>query len=265
MKKITIAFCAISLCSLILMVNASIVNAAQAGYDYTIYPFQNTVTFDGKWTSTTEWTDGVPATPPISANANFRGKWGPYDPSSVPQYFIVEFLNDNTNDTNDYWQFCFDSDQSGGATPGSADLRIDIVGHSNVTFYQGTGTGWSPMITPGSSDFQWANSISASPTSNNPHWILEIMVNKLAVGLGILFNGRVAVYDASNNAAGVQAWPPTSRDVPNNWGTFPYSSDPIPENLAFGVVILLSSAAVIVGSFGLRKKRITRLATNSLR
>jgi hypothetical protein len=266
MKKLTVALCVISLCSLILLVNASIVYAAQAGYDFTIYPTQSTVTFDGKWTSTTEWTDGAPANPPMSANANFRAKWGPFvDGSTVPQYFLVEILNDNTNDANDYWQFCIDSDQSGGTAPGSGDLRIDIMGHSNVTFYTGTGTGWGPMATPGSSDFQWKDSISASPTSNTPHWILELMVNKPALGIGILFNGRVAVYDVSNNAAGVQAWPPTSRDVPNNWGTFPYSSDPIPENLAFGVVILLSSAAVIVGSFGLRKKRVTRLATNSLR
>jgi hypothetical protein len=262
LKKLSVALCAISLCSLILLVNASVANAAQAGYDYTIYPFANNVTFDGKWTDATEWTDGAPANPPISANANFRGKWGPYDPSSVPQYFIVEILNDNTNDANDYWQFCFDGDQSGGAVPGAGDLRIDIVGHNNVTFYQGTGTGWGPMTTPGSGDFQWSNSISASPTSSTPHWILEIMVNKLAVGLGILFNGRVAVYDASNSAAGVQAWPPTSRDVPDNWGTFPYSSDPIPENLSFGIVASLLSVAVLVSFFALRKKKIGRLTTS---
>jgi hypothetical protein len=253
------------LCSLILLVNASVVNAAQAGYDYMIYPLSNSVTFDGKWTSTTEWVDGAPANPPISANANFRGKWGPFvDMSTVPQYFLVEILNDNTNDANDYWQFCFDSDQSGGTAPGTGDLRIDIVGHTNVTFYQGSGTSWGPMATPGSSDFQWSNSISASTTSSTPHWILEIMLNKPVVGLGITFNGRVAVYDASNSAAGVQSWPSTSRDVPNNWGTFPYSSDPIPENLAFGVVILLSSVAVVVGSFGLRKKSITKLTSTPM-
>jgi hypothetical protein len=266
LKKLSVAFCVISLCSLVLLVNALVVNAAQAGYDFMIYPLQNTVTFDGKWTNTAEWTDGAPANPPISANANFRGKWGPYvDSSTVPQYFLVEILNDNTNDANDYWQICIDSDQSGGTAPGSGDLRIDIVGHSNVTFYQGTGTAWGAMATPGSSDFQWKDSISASPTSSTPHWILEIMVNKPALGIGILFNGRIAVYDASNNAAGVQAWPPTSRDVPNNWGTFPYSSDAIPENLTFGVVMLLSSVAVLAGSFAFRKKRVGKLANSSLR
>jgi len=211
LKRLFVTLCVISLCSLILLVNISVVNAAAAGYDYMIYPFANNITFDGKWTSPTEWTDGSPASPPISANANFRGKWGPFvDMSTVPQYFLVEILNDSTNDANDYWQFCFDSDQSGGAAPGSGDLRIDIVGHNNVTFYQGTGTGWGPMAVPSSGDFQWNNSINASPTSSTPHWILEIMVNKPAVGLGIMFNGRVAVYDASSAAAGVNAWPPTS-------------------------------------------------------
>ena len=257
LKKLFVAFCILSLCSTCLLINTASVNAAATGYDYMIYPFQNPVTFDGKWTSTTEWTDGGPASPPISANANFRGKWGPYDPSSVPQYFVVEILNDNTNDANDYWQFCFDADQSGGAAPGASDLRIDIAGHNNVTFYQGTGTAWTPMATPSSADFQWSNSISDSPTSSTPHWILEIMVNKLAVGLGITFNGRIAVYDASSST--LAAWPPTSRDVPNDWGTFPYSSDPIPESLSFGLVMLLSSVAVVAGAFGFRKKRIGNL------
>jgi hypothetical protein len=118
------------------------------------------------------------------------------------------------------------------------------------------------MATPSSGDFQWNNSISASPTSSTPHWICEIMLNKPAVGLGIMFNGRIAVYDATSSAAGVKAWPSTSRDVPNDWGTFPYSSDPIPESLHFGVVMLLSSVAVLVGSFAFRKKRIGKLANS---
>ncbi len=261
MKKLSVVISVFSLCGVCLLVNAAVVNAVYAGYEYMIYVRTSDVTFDGKWTSTTEWTDGGPTS--ISANSVFRGKWGPYvDASNVPQFFLVEILNDNTNDTNDYWQFCFDGDQSGGAAPGAGDLRIDIVGHNNVTFYQGTGTAWTPMATPSSADFQWSNSISDSPTSSSPHWICEIMLNKPNVGLSIYFNGRIAVYDASNAAAGVQAWPPTSRDVPNDWGYFNYDSNPIPESLSFSLVMLLSSVAVVAAAFGFRKKRIRNLAAS---
>jgi hypothetical protein len=235
--------------------------AAYPGYEHITYVTQNAVTFDGKWTSTTEWTDGGQTS--ISANTVFRSKWGPFvsmdDP--LPQYLLVEILNDNTNDPGDYWQICLDADQSGGTAPAAGDVRIDIVGHNTATFYQGNGTGWAPSSAYSSADFQWSNSISASPTSSTPHWICEIKINKFAAGLGILYNFRIAAYDASNAVAGPQAWPPTSRDVPNDWGIMNYSGDPIPESLTFGVFVLLSSVAVVVGSYYLRKRPKTTIIT----
>jgi len=59
---------------------------------------------------------------------------------------------------------------------------------------------------------------------------------------------RVAVYDESNSGAGEQAWPPPSEaDVPDGYGYQDYSSDPIPEGLTFGVMVLLSSISMLVG------------------
>ena len=267
MKKLSVVISVISLCSLCLLVNIATVKASYLNYSHTTYSLQNPVTLDGKWTSPTEWTDGGDTTFGNTSNAVFRSKWEMVSDGSafsVFQYIIVEILNDNTNDTGDYWQFCFDGDESGGAAPKAGDIasdtmdiRIDILGHNNLTAYYGTGTGWSPVSAPAT--FQWSNAINTSPTSSTPHWILEVKIDKINFGIAADYWLRVAYYDASRAAAGVQAWPPTSRDVPDNWGDIPYVSGAIPENLAVGVVVLLSSVAVLVGSFVLRKKKTLRL------
>ena len=73
---------------------------------------------------------------------------------------------------------------------------------------------------------------------------------------------RVAVYDASNSAAGVQDWAPGSDvNVPDEWGLISgYSPDPIPEGLTFGVMMLLSSVSLLVGYYYLRKRKETKVA-----
>jgi hypothetical protein len=67
---------------------------------------------------------------------------------------------------------------------------------------------------------------------------------------------RVAVYDESNSAAGVQAWAPGSeQDEPETWGVIAdFSTDPIPEGLSFAVMVFLSSIALVVGSIYLQKR-----------
>ena len=104
------------------------------------------------------------------------------------------------------------------------------------------------------SEIQWANSISASPTSSTPHWILEFAIPKNGgtVQLGIYWNFILAAYDASTST--LTAWPPTSADVPNAWGIESYSGENIPEALSFGVVALLSSAAIVIATLGFKKR-----------
>jgi hypothetical protein len=71
---------------------------------------------------------------------------------------------------------------------------------------------------------------------------------------------RIAVYDESNAAAGTRAWPPTSRDAPSDWGDIEYDSNPIPEGIGLGVMVLLSTVAVVAGSFYFRKQKVGKLA-----
>jgi hypothetical protein len=125
--------------------------------------------------------------------------------SGIFQHNLVEIFNDDTNDTGDYWQICMDGAGNGGAAPDANDWRIEIIGHTTLTVYKGTGTGWTPVATP--AGIAWANSIDISPLLGTPHWILEFRLDKSA---GPITNQpphglRVAVYDASNAAAGVQS------------------------------------------------------------
>jgi hypothetical protein len=114
---------------------------AAPGYSHMVYQQQNAVTFDGKWISDTEWIDGIQTS--ITANYAFIDKFEFLSGASfmVAQKILIEILNDTTNDIADYWQICFDGGSdgpTGGTAPQADDVRIDIVGHSTVTWYKGT-------------------------------------------------------------------------------------------------------------------------------
>ncbi len=250
MKKyaVSIIFTLIMAGILLLPAVTMLANAAAAGYIHTTYFLANAVTLDGKCTGT-EW-DDTPITVFGNNTAVFRSKWA-MDPF-IGQYLLVEVLNDNTNDAGDLLQLCFDGDMSGGATPQTGDVRIDITGHTTLTAYNGNGAGWSQTTAPGS--FTWNSSIGTSPLMSSPHWIYEILIDKQTFGIGAEYWMRVAVSDANNAPAGVRSWPPTSRDVPNDWGDIPYLFETIPEGVGLGSMVLLLSVAVVIGVFGLRKK-----------
>jgi hypothetical protein len=263
MKRVVlVVFFIVALCSLCLVINTGTVSAYKAGYSVDDYVATITPTMDGKWTTTDEWTDAQEVHLEGSLNAIFRLKYVSNYPTSVNQYYLIEFFGDNTNDAGDYLQICYASAATfggtpiGGTTPQTDCLRIDYVGHTQtgLALYKGTGTGWSP-----SADYTWGttiqivDSISASPLDSTPHWIAEIMIEHIHYNIQPEFWIRVAVYDASRSAAGVQAWPASSVDVPNDWGLMNALQTVIPETFPIGVMLVLSSVAVIVGSRYFRK------------
>jgi hypothetical protein len=178
----------------------------------------------------------------------------------VTTRWVVEFFSDTTDDPEDYWQFCIDGEQSGGDSPQPSDYKFEITGHTTLNWYTGGAGVWTGPVSLGETEIEWANSLSASPTNSTPHWILEFQIpkNDGTVQMGILWNLRVAVYDASNPEAGVQAWPPTNPDVPDGWGIENYTTEPIPEGLTFGVMVLLSSVSVLVGYHYFLKRKETK-------
>jgi len=257
MKKIiVITFCILMLCSLLVLITAGTTMAYDSDYTRTDWPTQVTPTIDGVWTSPDEWTDGEETM--IGDNVAFRSTWTfvSMEPFIITTNFVIEILNDDTNDTGDYWQMCVDSTLDGGTAPQSGDFKIEVVGHGDVVVYEGDGSGWVE-VTPSEGAVTFAESISDSPTSSTPHWIAEFTFNKGGPipNMGEYWAFRLAVYDESNSGAGVQAWPPPSDpDVPDGYGYQSYSSDPIPEALTIGIMMLLSSVSVLVGYHYLRKR-----------
>jgi hypothetical protein len=214
-------------------------------------------TIDGVWTSEDEWTDGGDITM-IGENVVFTSTWSmlSMDPITVTTNFVVEILDDDTDDAGDYWEMCIDGLVDGGSTPQSGDFKIKVVGHTDLTVYEGDGTGWSEVTTE-EGELVTAESISDSPTSSTPHWIIEFTILKTAgtILMDAAWAFRLAVYDESNSEAGVRAWPEGSdADVPDECGLQGYTSEQIPEGLSFGVLVLLSSVAVIVTTLVFRKR-----------
>jgi hypothetical protein len=251
-KTFTIAFCIVMLCSLLLAIPA---NAGNAAYPMTEYQWIAAATIDGMWTTADEWNDGPVMT--MSNNASFTYNM---DFTTYAIEWLVEIFTDNTNNTGDYWQICLDPDNSGGATPQTGDFKIEIQGHTTLKVYQGTGTGWTEIT--GANELTWANTISPSTWNSTPHWILEITDPDKTTGTiqtPAPTNGmRVAAYDATTGE--LASWAPNSNaNVPDQYGIINnYSQTAIPESLSFGLLVLLSSAALIVGSFCFRKKRIDK-------
>jgi hypothetical protein len=261
-RTLFVASSTLMLCSLLLLITVGTTQGTEPGYTRTEYPTIVEPTIDGTWTSPDEWTDGEQTN--ISENVTFRSTYTQVQIIFTTVHFVIEILNDNTNDTGDYWQICIDGLLDGGTSPQGDDFRIDVVGHTNLTVYRGSLGGWTE-ITPEAGELIFAESISASPTSSTPHWIAEFSIdtyNGVIVWIGGIegVGLRVAVYDESNSAAGVQAWPPTARDVPEGWGLESVSEEEIPEGLSFGAVVVLSSVAVIVATIGFRKRSKTRNA-----
>jgi len=238
----------------LLLVSVGAINCARA-QDYTRISWQTQLepTIDGEWTSEDEWTDGEIT--PVGEDAVCSSTWDMA--AGVITRWVVEFFSDTTDDPEDYWQVCFDGDQSGGDAPQGSDFKFEIKGHGDLVWYEGDGTTWTEKELD-ETEIEWASSLSDSPTNSTPHWILEFQIpkNSGTVLLSMYWNLRVAVYDASNPDAGELAWPPDSdADVPAGWGVEDFRSEPIPEGLSFGVLVLLSSVAVIATTVLLRKRK----------
>ena len=249
-RLVFVSFCVVVLC---LVGLAGTVSAYEEGYMHISYELKNAVTLDGKWTDATEWWDALPTN--FGTYASFRNKMEliTIEPTDVWEYIMAESWDD-TDDPGDYWQICFDCAFDNGSAPQADDLMLNITGHANAAWYVGNGTGWIPTSAP--SNVTWSNAQGASPTISPQHWSLELRIERLTLGMHAFFGMRVAVYDAHEGGFGLQAWPPTSTDIPNNWGFIePEVSHDIPEGLNFATVVALTSIAVVAGSICLRKRQ----------
>ena len=265
MKKIASSFCIVLLLGIGLLVNIGSVSAYQAGYEiYYDYTALTQPTVDGQWTASDEWTDTISTQIAGSLHANVSLEFVSSYPDWVNQYYLIEVFDDTSLDAGDYFRMCMESPTGiggtpiGGTSPQTDCLRIDFVGfdESGVTVYRGDGSDWVV-----STDWTWQTdvnvvaTVSASPRDSTPHLIIEVMIENLHFSIGTPQWLRVGVYDASNSAAGEQAWPDSSSvNAPDEWGLNNTTQDTIPEGFTFTVMVILSSISLIVGSRYLQKR-----------
>ncbi|MEM2969286.1 MAG: hypothetical protein QXJ76_08320 [Candidatus Bathyarchaeia archaeon] len=252
-----------------LLLFASIVSAANPEYSNTNYNTDTAPTLDGKYTTATEW-DGGGIPPKLPSGLFWKEMWT--YPGDILQHFIIEVLYDSTNDAGDYIQICYDCNADGGTAPQSDDVKIEYVGHSlsGLSLYVGNGTGWTKFTnyTYGT-DIKIAESQASSPQNSNPHWIIEITINKSNPRFDISGSGyqpglRIAAYDASNASSGVTEWPSDSGDSPAKWGVEVGTMNTIPEPLTVAAFVLLTTVAVAVGSRFLRISSKPRSSTSKI-
>jgi len=231
------------------MITFGTVRAGNPDYSVMEYGAIGTTTYDGHWSEPLEWYDG----PELAMDNGALGVYN-LDFNTYAMQWCIEFFTDTTDDPEDYWQISLDDSNTGGSAPQSDDYMMEIVGHTDLTFYQGNGASWDE-ITPGDGEITWGNMLDGSPRNTTAHWILELGVIKTTtVAVNPPPTGmRVAAYDA--NTSTLAAWPPGSdADVPDEWGLIDgYSMDPIPESLNLAVMVFLSSVTLVVGSHYLQK------------
>jgi hypothetical protein len=130
-KLVSVAFCTLMLCVLLLIVNIGPALASITGYDVTEVYGGSAITVDGIWTSGEYPTDGSWIDNRFNvSNARFAYKM---DSVSVSGSYLMTWAvdwHDTTNDAGDVWVICIDGSANGGATPQSDDVMIRITGHT---------------------------------------------------------------------------------------------------------------------------------------
>jgi hypothetical protein len=259
-KGALITLSALALCALAFTGTA---DGFKVGHIHVTYEYKLPVTLDGKWTTDNEWSN-LPAS--FFGSSVFRDRFRLTSSLEVEQHVLIECLNDSTNDADDYVEMCFDCSQNGGSAPQTDDCKVNVMGHganATVNWYKGTGNGWTPIVAFSNSSFEYASQLASSVNGNASHWIYEISLDRVAFALTayLEIGLRVASYDANNTAFGVQAWPPTSPDVPNDWGDSPISfatPEDVPESLSLGVIVSLTSAVILVCTASFRRSILNK-------
>ena len=236
--------------------------ASEPGYTLTEAYQTSAVTVDGKWTSSSEWSDAWIITHFSATNA----MWA-YKMDANSGTYLMSFLlesPDNTNDAGDKWTICLDGSANGGTAPQTDDDKIEITGHTTLNVYVGNGTGWSPLAT---SAVTWKDSLATSAYITANHYILEVQIDKASIGSWGANPPPTGVYIAmsdASNATNSVAWPPTSPDNPSRWGLITDYTTTLPESINAGFVVLLSSVAVVAGFYILRKRPTKNLTPKGL-
>jgi hypothetical protein len=252
-RAILVVLSIMAICTIL----AGTVSAAlQTGYGFDIGPGSVVPTVDGSiaageydtdtfkdflydgWTITT---------------SSFRCKY--FTSPLIVENWVIEFIGDTTNDPGDYVKMSVDAAEgfgdpaAGGAAPTTLCIEITVTGTGTTTFRKGTGTGWTAFTDPTSEDYTMATSVTG-------HRIYELYMQKTTtLAFGYNNNVRLEAYDATTGKT--LMWPPQSNaDVPDTWGIGATVSEAVPESLTIGIMLSLSTIAVLVSTRYFRKPKL---------
>jgi hypothetical protein len=252
-RAILIALSIMAICTIL----AGTVSAAlQTGYGFDIGPGSVVPTIDGSiaageydtdtfqdflydgWTMTT---------------SSFRCKY--FTSPLIVENWVIEFIGDTTNDPGDYVKMSVDAaagfgdPAAGGAAPTTVCIEITVTGTGATSFRRGTDTAWTAFTDPTSEDYTMATSVTG-------HRIYELYMQKTTtLAFGYNNNVRLEAYDATTGKT--LMWPPqSSADVPDTWGIGATVSEAVPESLTIGIMLSLSTIAVLVSTRYFRKPKL---------
>jgi len=268
--------------SLLLLSLVGIAAAYNADYTHTLYQSPNSPpTIDGTYIVDNDWiSSGKEA---FGDGAAFHDQW-----IMTPNLYccIVE-VTDNTTDAGDKMTICFDGTSGGGSTapdggpnPTAYDKKLEVTGHGGsqtIQWFVGNGSGWVAATASGDL-MTFAQSLTSTPTIADDHYVYEMNFDKNgdtslgSVLVGYTWAQFVSYYDEDTGET--QQWPPAdatpagSPDVPDSWGYIIYSEDPnptqtIPEGISILAIVALSSTALVVSFYWLRKKPTKEMAKHS--
>ena len=173
----------------------------------------------------------------------------------IVENWLIDVMADTTNDAGDYVKMSVDAaagfgePAAGGAAPTDVCVEITVMGDGTTTFQKGTGTDWTAFTDPTSEDYTMATTV-------NGHRVYELYMQKTTtLAFGYNNNVRLEVYDESTGKT--LMWPPQSdADVPDTWGIGMTVSEAVPEGLTIGVMLSLSTIAVLVSTRYFRKPKL---------
>ncbi|TRO47600.1 hypothetical protein E2P60_02800 [Candidatus Bathyarchaeota archaeon] len=273
---------AFSLLSLLLLSLVGIAAAYNENYIHVLYQSSNSPpTIDGTYIVDDDWI--ASGKEEFGDGAAFHDQWL----MSPNIYCCIVEVTDNTTDAGDKLTICFDGTAAGGSNPPDGgpnptqyDKKLEVTGHpgsQTIQWYIGNGSDWVTATASGDL-LELAQSLTTTPTIEPDHYVYEMILNfhdDTSLGsplVGYEWAQFVSYYDEDTGET--QQWPPAdatpagSPDVPENWGGITYASNAnptvtIPEPLTIGAIVLLSSAALVISFYWLRKKSTNRMVKHN--
>ena len=217
-------------------------------FEITCPPLWRSVTIDGKWTTSEEWTDALTVTlvKSFSSSENATAYLcAKHDDSSF--YFLIDFVSATSlNATYDGTAIIIDPLHDGGNRPQSDDRRFDS-----------TWTGGQMAIGTGAAEWNWNSTLSQGveidiSMTNSSHLSQQHEVSEFKIPFSVFpelkdtVGFAAAAYAGSDTSFMLATWQEDNLAIPNTWGELTVSSQSITEFEIVPFVMVIGIVATLV-------------------